>query len=48
MACELGFLASKQEIGNERHKEQKVYPPRMCEGLKFPKPSSLAALVAAT
>ena len=34
MARELGFLAAKKEIGNERHKEEKVYPPRMCEESK--------------
>ncbi len=27
MARELGFLAAKKEIGNERHQEEKVFPP---------------------
>jgi len=34
MARELGFLAAKKEIGNERHQEEKVFPPRMCEESK--------------
>jgi hypothetical protein len=33
-ARELGSLAAKHEISNERYKEEKVYPPWMCEESK--------------